>query len=185
MTEAIYGWMRGIACYFIFMTAVLNCLPDDRYRKYVKSFLGLILMLVFCGPVLKIFSLGDIISENYRTASIQEEVREIQQSAELVKELQEDYLVNGYEEEIRKQMENLAGRYGLKATDTQVILEDTEEEIKIRRVNMRVEEENQEDSIYQNQEEKQRRDMKKACEKLKDELVRIYELEEQQVRVTG
>ena len=40
MTEWIYGWMKGLAFFFIFMTAVLNCLPDQKYRKYVRFFSG-------------------------------------------------------------------------------------------------------------------------------------------------
>ena len=41
MTGEIYGWMRGLAFFFIFMTAVLNCLPDQKYRRYVRFFLGM------------------------------------------------------------------------------------------------------------------------------------------------
>ena len=47
MTEMIYGWMKNLAFFFIFMTAVLNCLPDNRYRKYVRFFLGMLVIDVY------------------------------------------------------------------------------------------------------------------------------------------
>ena len=50
MTEWIYGWMKGLAFFFIFMTAVLNCLPDQKYRKYVRFFLGMLLLILMTRP---------------------------------------------------------------------------------------------------------------------------------------
>lgn len=59
MTEAIYGWMRNLAYTLLFFTAVLQLLPEGDYRKYVKYFLGLLLILTVMGPLLDLFSLED------------------------------------------------------------------------------------------------------------------------------
>ncbi|HIR93077.1 MAG TPA: stage III sporulation protein AF [Candidatus Egerieimonas intestinavium] len=59
MTEAIYGWMRNLAYTLLFFTAVLQLLPEGDYRRYVKYFLGLLLILTVMGPLLDLFSLED------------------------------------------------------------------------------------------------------------------------------
>ena len=64
MTELIYGWMKNLAYFFIFMTAVLNCLPDNRYRKYVRFFLGLLLIIILSKPLTKLLNLDQILEES-------------------------------------------------------------------------------------------------------------------------
>ena len=61
MTELIYGWMKNLAYFFIFMTAVLNCMPDNRYRKYVRFFLGLLLIIILSKPLTKLLNLDQIL----------------------------------------------------------------------------------------------------------------------------
>ena len=48
MFDGIYGWLRDVAVFFILMTAVLNILPEAKYRKYVQFFLGLVMVVVLC-----------------------------------------------------------------------------------------------------------------------------------------
>ena len=64
MTGEIYGWMRGLAFFFIFMTAVLNCLPDQKYRRYVRFFLGMLLLVLMARPLLSLFHLDEILSRS-------------------------------------------------------------------------------------------------------------------------
>ena len=42
--------MRDIAFYTILMTVVLHLLPEESQRKYVRFFLGIVLMLVVLSP---------------------------------------------------------------------------------------------------------------------------------------
>ena len=55
MKEAIYNWLEQLACYLILVTAVLHALPDSGYKKYIRFFTGLILVLLLASPVLQLF----------------------------------------------------------------------------------------------------------------------------------
>ena len=51
MTEAIYGWIRNLAYMLLFFTVVLQLVPEGGYRKYIRYFLGLILIVTVISPV--------------------------------------------------------------------------------------------------------------------------------------
>lgn len=80
--EAIYGWMRNLAYTLLFFTVVLQLLPEGDYQKYVKYFLGLLLIFTVASPLLEMFSLEDSIegimdrylerSEEYQQEAFQE-----------------------------------------------------------------------------------------------------------------
>ena len=40
MKEELYLWIRNLAVFYIFFTAVLNLIPDQKYEKYVRVFYG-------------------------------------------------------------------------------------------------------------------------------------------------
>lgn len=71
MKEAIYNWLEQLACYLILVTAVLHALPDSGYKKYIRFFTGLILVILLASPVLQLFQTDvdrwmDDPEENYR-----------------------------------------------------------------------------------------------------------------------
>lgn len=55
MKDAVYHWLEQLACYLVLVTAVIHTLPDSGYKKYVRFFTGLILILLLASPVLKLF----------------------------------------------------------------------------------------------------------------------------------
>lgn len=52
MKEFLYGWIRDIAFYAILMTVILHLLPEEGQKKYVRFFMGVVLMLVVLSPLL-------------------------------------------------------------------------------------------------------------------------------------
>lgn len=53
MLDMVYSWMKNTAFYLVIMTAVLEVLPGNTYKKYVRFFTGLVLILIVLSPVLK------------------------------------------------------------------------------------------------------------------------------------
>ena len=66
MTETLYGWMRNLACYFIFLSAVMHFLPDNNYKKYIQFYMGLLLILLLLSPVLDFLHLENKIRSEER-----------------------------------------------------------------------------------------------------------------------
>ena len=106
MRETIYEWMKNLAVFYLFFTAVMNFLPDGRYHRYVRHFLGLLLILLLITPALRFFRLADVMTQNYVENSMREELRE---KAWDLESSQEEYLFESYERELEEQVRSLLG----------------------------------------------------------------------------
>ena len=73
MAESIYRWVQNIACYFIFLSAVMHFLPDNSYKKYIQYYMGLLLMLLLLSPLFQILNLEAQIQEAFESFYQQEE----------------------------------------------------------------------------------------------------------------
>ncbi|MFR1114317.1 MAG: stage III sporulation protein AF [Blautia sp.] len=74
MRETIYEWMKNLAVFYLFFTAVMNFLPDGAYGKYIRHFLGLLLILLLATPILQIFHLQDVMDQKFLDNSRKEEL---------------------------------------------------------------------------------------------------------------
>ena len=70
MKEELYLWIRNLAVFYIFFTAVLNLIPDQKYEKYVRFFMGLLLIFMMSTPIFSILGKGSELRE--RTPGISE-----------------------------------------------------------------------------------------------------------------
>ena len=51
MKAEIYQWVRILATFYILFTAVLQLMPDRKYERYIRSFMGLLLIYMLCTPL--------------------------------------------------------------------------------------------------------------------------------------
>ena len=64
MKEELYLWIRNLAVFYIFFTAVLNLVPDQKYEKYVRFFMGLLLIFMMSTPIFSILGKGSESAES-------------------------------------------------------------------------------------------------------------------------
>ena len=55
MKEELYQWIWNLAVFYILFTAILHLAPDGKYEKYVRFFMGLLLIYMLCTPVFAVF----------------------------------------------------------------------------------------------------------------------------------
>lgn len=84
MLQRIYGWMQNLAVYMVLVTAFLQALPENGYRKYVRFFCGLLLVVLLVQPVLDLTGAAGRMTELYRTAEYEQMVKEMGQAAKLL-----------------------------------------------------------------------------------------------------
>ena len=86
MAESIYRWMQNIACYFIFLSAVMHFLPDNSYKKSIQYYMGLLLMQLLLSPLFQILNLEEQIQEALASFYQQEEdlARQWEEQAEQI-----------------------------------------------------------------------------------------------------
>lgn len=81
--DKIYEWIQNVSVYLIMVTAVMHIIPGKDYRKYVRFFSGLILILLIFSPVMKLTGLKEEFEDLYRTKEYEMERKEIEQAAEI------------------------------------------------------------------------------------------------------
>ena len=57
--QAILDMVRMIAVFYLLEQMVLQLIPGERYERYVRFYLGLLLVLLILQPVFQIFRLSE------------------------------------------------------------------------------------------------------------------------------
>ena len=65
MLSYIYEWMKNIACYLVIVVAILHIIPGESYKRYIRFFVGMILILMLSGPILKLWGMSEFPKEEY------------------------------------------------------------------------------------------------------------------------
>lgn len=88
MLENLYEWIRQITCYLILVTVVMQVVPGEGYRRYIRLFTGMILVMMITAPILRFLgSAGEEgllqTGEEYEAAAerIEEKMQQLQQDA--------------------------------------------------------------------------------------------------------
>lgn len=97
MLDTVYEWVKNLAFYLVVMTAVLEVLPGNDFKKYIRFFTGLVLILLVITPVLKLTGSFGQFQEKYqgKEQELQMEIerqKEVFEAAELFDFLPEEYL---------------------------------------------------------------------------------------------
>ncbi len=119
MKESIYSWMKNLAVFYIFLTAVMNFIPEKKYEKYFRHFMGLLLILLILSPVFELFQMRDVMDQNFWNSYRKEEMEGLRRQGE---EIQENYLKEKYEEELEKTIQNRLESMGKPPEELQIKL---------------------------------------------------------------
>lgn len=69
--------VRYVAIFYLLEQMVLNLLPGKIYEKYVRFYLGLLLVLLLLQPVFKIFRLTEQMDAEALIYELEQEVEEL------------------------------------------------------------------------------------------------------------
>ena len=105
--DGFYQWVRNIAACLIFMSLILSLLPDGKNVKYIRHFMGMVLILVVLAPAGKLLRLEESFSELAVSLERDREREEFKDELKLMGEEYTDSVVKSYEEELAVQ----AGRF--------------------------------------------------------------------------
>lgn len=161
----MYEWLQEIAVFFILMTAVLNILPEAKYRRYVQFFLGLVMLAVLSRPILALGNLNEILE-----LTLEEEVRGMEDSRIRVEGIQKEVLFEAYEEEISRQIVQFLEGMGVVPVEAEVVVGQEEGEAAVERIAVTIRKENGEENAAQERE-------------LKKELAEVYQVSEAHIIV--
>ena len=65
MKEAIYSWIKCLAIFYILLTMLIHLVPTGKYQRYVRFFMGLLLMAMLITPMLSILEKAKTLPESF------------------------------------------------------------------------------------------------------------------------
>lgn len=122
MVTEFYSWVKNIAFYLILVAMLTHILPNSNYKKYVKFFTGLLLVIIVISPVIKLLQAEDTLDQSYLIESIKEEYSSIKNSNEDVEYVQQEAILRAYQKEVESQISEIVISQGLYPTKVSVTL---------------------------------------------------------------
>jgi len=80
--DGILQWVKSIAFFLILSGLVYQILPDSRFKKYVRFFMGLVLTLMVLSPLLNLWNLENVLVQAAETFSLDRSRIELQAELE-------------------------------------------------------------------------------------------------------
>ena len=134
MGELLNRWIAGLACYYLVYAIVMNVIPRKEYRVYVKTFMGLLLIVLLLTPVQGLFGKTRDFASFFWTEEMKRAWNEIRlQGKAGLNETKDQYFRYACQEEIAGQIETLAENMGCSLEEAKVELKE-EEEITVKSI---------------------------------------------------
>lgn len=121
--QEIYGWVKNLTYYFIFITVVNHVLPHQKYEKYIKLFSGLILILLVVQPITKGLDLEDQISYYFEAITYKSEMNDFGKELLGVEQQRLQKMIGQYENAVAMDLEKMIEESGFYAKKTTVTIE--------------------------------------------------------------
>ena len=120
MKEAIYSWIKCLAIFYILLTMLIHLVPTGKYQRYVRFFMGLLLMVMLITPMLSILEKAKTLPESFSSLYQQEEKKRLTLDME---NLQKSLLEKGVEEQLEKNIPEFLKKKGIEVTACKVHIE--------------------------------------------------------------
>ncbi|MCI8797861.1 MAG: stage III sporulation protein AF [Dorea sp.] len=90
MFDRIYLWVQNLAFYMVMVTAVMHVIPNTEYKRYIRFFTGMVLVVMLTAPFLKFLGIGDSWQNLYHSREYQEQVRKMEEAVRSFQEADGD-----------------------------------------------------------------------------------------------
>lgn len=78
MLDALYEWIQNIVFFLLLSGMVLDALPGNSYRKYVRFFAGTVVILLLVSPILRLSGIKQSFDNIYHSKEYEEMLREVE-----------------------------------------------------------------------------------------------------------
>lgn len=125
--EWISGWVRNLAFYFIFLSILMNVIPQGEEKKYIRFFMGLLLVLLLVRPVLAAGRMDQLLEWETLTGQIQQEYNDFSMEKKYLELEGEQYVQDACRKEIQRQTANLLDQLSYETEEIKVTFFESEE----------------------------------------------------------
>lgn len=106
--EAVLEWMKGIVILFVVLTALLWLVPKEQYKKYIRFFMELLIVLAVIRPVTGLIDFDGTFDEKIRNSQFMQEMENLRLDTAKLDFMQQDYRKSEYETVIAQDICSMA-----------------------------------------------------------------------------
>lgn len=118
--EAVYGWVKNIIYYMIFLAVVNNLLADSKYEKYIRFFAGMVLILLVVSPLTGRLRLDQQISSMFQSISLYNDANDLKSELWEMDDRRYEQIMGKYGEAVEQDIAAMAQADGLTCVSAQV-----------------------------------------------------------------
>lgn len=118
--ERFYSWIQTIIFYMIFMNFVTSLLPGKAYVRYVRLFMGMVLILLVIRPLTGSLRLDEQMARRFEEISFQNEAGEFQGQLEEIERQRFEAIADEYEKTVSAQAEERLEQNGYSGAEVRV-----------------------------------------------------------------
>ncbi len=115
--EAIKDWVIGIVGFILIMSVVSHLINGKRFLKYIKMFMGLILILIVLSPAGKLFSIEAIYNDILKVCTGEVELNDLKTELNVGLSEYSDSVMAAYKETIADTIEGLVSAEGYEVAE--------------------------------------------------------------------
>ncbi len=116
-------WVKNIAIFYVMATLLQNLIPNNKYKRYVKLFLGIVMVILLVRPLGDIFGIGGNYESILQDKNNQEMAAELKAKLSLVDEERSNIIVGEYTKKICSDIEEYVTSIGAYYIDADVVID--------------------------------------------------------------
>jgi Stage III sporulation protein AF (Spore_III_AF). len=120
MITAFYDWVRNISFYLILITMITYLMPNAKYKKYLKFFTGILLVVLVIRPLIGLTNRQEILNRAFLVEGLKAEMNSMRKETQALGNIKSDVMRQGYEAEIERQIGEIASKQNLYMRNVQV-----------------------------------------------------------------
>ncbi len=105
MFRYLYEWTQNLAFYMVLITAVLHAVPESGYKKYIRFFTGMVMILMIVTPLFRLFGADSQIMNFYKSREYEAKLKEIEEAAGYLEDTDSFGMLESVQEESDRQGE--------------------------------------------------------------------------------
>ena len=81
MFAYVYEWLKNLSAYLLVVTMVTGVLPGEEYKKYIRFFCGLVLIIMLVMPILQIANMESDLEEIFHSIEYKNMLNELEEAS--------------------------------------------------------------------------------------------------------
>lgn len=123
--KAVENWVKDIVFYMIFVTMIMNLLPDRKYEKYLRLFAGTVLILLAFGPLTRIAGVETAMAGMFEKITFENDVRTLKEELGTADEHRIAEFYERYRTAVESDIRSMAESDGLECVSVSAQVGDT------------------------------------------------------------